>query len=102
MTQPGFDRIRPRGQALPELSPDGPTDHDGRGALWSDVVAAPSVGAVTITCSSCQERSVVGLRAAARAAIPSLHLPYLRRDHGSFMLCPACGRRTWVRLGLHL
>jgi hypothetical protein len=35
-------------------------------------------------------------------ALPSVHLPLVRRGHPSWMRCPACARRTWVRLGLRL
>ena len=100
----GFDRIRPRAVA-PEPEPvvsEMPTDHAGRQALWSDVVEPPSFGSVTIACSTCAQTSVVGSGAAARAAVPSLHLPFIRREHWSWMRCPACSRRTWVRLGVRL
>lgn len=99
-----FDRIRPRaaGSGEPEvLSGDMPTDRDGRQALWSDVVEPPSFGSVTVTCSTCDQTSVLGLSAAARAALPSFHLPIGRR-FGSWMRCPACERRTWVRLAVRL
>lgn len=98
----GFDRIKPRAVA-PEPDPvvtEMPTDHAGRQALWSDVVEPPSFGSVTIACSSCEQTSILGLRAAGRAALPSLHLPFIRGEHFSWMRCPACGRRTWVRPGI--
>lgn len=99
-----FDRIRPRsvGPEADLLAGEMPTDRDGRQALWSDVVEPPSFGSVTIDCSSCDQTSVLGLRAAVLAALPSLHVPTLGRRHGSWMKCPACGRRTWVRLGIRL
>ena len=77
----GFDRIRPRVVA-PDPEPvvsEVPTDHAGRQALWSDVVEPPSFGSVTIACSSCAQTSIVGIGTAARAAVPSLHLPIVRR-----------------------
>lgn len=98
-----FDRIRPRtpGPDSDLLGADAPADRDGRQALWGDVVEPPSFGSVTVDCSSCGERSVLGLRAAALAALPSVHVPLLRR-YGSWMRCPACSRRTWVRLRVTL
>lgn len=102
--EPRFDRIRPRTVA-PEPEPvlsEMPTDHDGRQALWSDVVEPPSFGSVTVECSSCQQTSVVGLRAATRAVLPSFHLLVGPKRHRSWMRCPACARRTWVRLGVRL
>lgn len=105
MTRPsGFDRIP--AMALDDDSTiargEAPPDQDGRSALWSSVVEPPSFGAVTIECPRCDQTSVVGLRAAFLAAIPSLHLPVVRGQHPSWMRCPACRRRTWVRLGIRL
>jgi hypothetical protein len=55
---------------------------------------------VTVDCSACRATTVLTPRQALLAALPSLHLPLLKRDHSSWLRCPACGRRTWVRLGL--
>lgn len=74
----------------------------GRRALYSDAQQPPAFGAVTITCSSCGEQSVATPLGLVTLALPSVHLPLLRRGHPSWMRCPACGRRTWVRLGLRL
>ncbi len=106
MTRPsGFDRIPTNIYA--ETDPtvvrgDAPPDQEGRSALWSNVAEPPSFGAVTIECPRCKQTSVVGVRAALVAALPSLHLPLLRRPYASWMRCPACRRRTWVRLGIRL
>ncbi len=35
-------------------------------------------------------------------ALPSLHLPFVRRGYPSWMRCPACDRRTWVKVVLTL
>jgi ribosomal protein S27E len=77
-------------------------DQEGRRALFSDSAPPASLGAVTVSCSSCGTHTVVSARQALVLALPSLHLPYLRRGHGSWMRCPACGRRTWVSLRLSL
>jgi hypothetical protein len=97
---PGFDRLRPRsaesGQSL------GPSDPQGRRALYSVADQTPSLGAVTIECSSCERTSVVTPRRLVGLAAPSLHLPLIKREHPSWMRCPACGDRTWVRVRLRL
>jgi hypothetical protein len=98
--EPGFDRLRRR---VPEGDPGSPTtgDPQGRRALYSGAVAqAPALGAVTVECSDCRQATVVTARGLVRLAMPSVHLPVLRRDHPSWMRCPACGRRTWVRVRL--
>ena len=96
----GFDRLRPRS---PEASPSSrPSDPEGRRALYSVADQMPSLGAVTIECSSCERTSVVTPRRLVGLAAPSLHLPLIKRDHPSWMRCPACGTRTWVRVRLRL
>ena len=35
-------------------------------------------------------------------ALPSVHLPFVRRGHPSWMRCPACSRRTWVKVVITL
>ena len=103
MSAQGFDRLRRR---TPEATTSraataGPSaDPQGRRALYSVAEQAPAFGAVTVTCSSCAETAVVTPRALLGLALPSLHLPVVRRGHPSWMRCPSCGRRTWVRLGL--
>lgn len=72
----------------------------GRMALFSSTEPEPvaSRRALVVECSACLSRTQVSPFEVARAALPfSLHLPLVRRYH-SFMRCPACGRRTWVRL----
>jgi hypothetical protein len=96
----GFDRLRPR---VPESSSSvRPSDPEGRRALYSVVGQSPSLGAVTIQCSSCERTSVVTPRRLIGLAAPSLHLPLLKRHHSSWMRCPACRQRTWVRLRVRL
>jgi hypothetical protein len=72
----------------------------GRMALFSsgEPEPSPSPGSLTMECSSCLASTNVSARDVALAALPlSVHLPFVRRYH-SFMRCPACGRRAWVRL----
>ncbi len=52
----------------------------------------------TVECSSCREETRVSYLELAALMFPvHLHLPMLRYHH-SWFRCPACGRRTWVRL----
>jgi hypothetical protein len=96
----GFDRLRPR---TPEPGQSSrASDPEGRRALFSVADQSPSLGAVTIECSSCERTSVVTPRRLVGLAAPSLHLPLIKRDHPSWMRCPACGDRTWVRVRLRL
>jgi hypothetical protein len=44
--------------------------------------------------------TVVTPRQALRAAVPSRHQLLVKRDHPSWLRCPACGRWTWARVGL--
>jgi hypothetical protein len=94
----GFDRLRRRQSEDPGAA--GPVDPQGRRALYSVAEQPPALGAVTITCSSCGQASVVTPRSLVGLALPSVHLPLVRRDHPSWMRCPACRARTWVRVGV--
>ena len=102
---PGFDRLRRRS---PDLVDEVPAvtaavpDTDGKRALFSAAEQRPSFGSVSLTCSSCLERSVVSARQAVRLAVPSVHLPFLRQAPWSWMRCPACGRRTWVDVTIQI
>jgi hypothetical protein len=101
----GFDRLRPRSPQPEPLNAEAlaaPADQEGRRALFSEAAPPASLGAITISCSSCGRHTVVSARQALLLALPSLHLPYLRPGHGSWMRCPACGRRTWVSVRLKL
>lgn len=102
---PGFDRLRPRSAHYvdqPVVIGDTVPDQEGKRALFSAADQPASTGAVTIDCSACGARSVVSVRQAVRLAVPSLHVPVLRRGHASWMRCPACRRRSWVRLEIQL
>jgi hypothetical protein len=123
--RPGrFDRLRVRaGDAEPGHPVTVHTraigrDAEGKRALFSATgpdADVPSVGSVTIDCSRCGERTVMSPVAAARAALPSLLLTIavgrgdresnvglVRRQHGAFLRCPACGRGSWTRLTIRL
>ena len=54
----------------------------------------------TVECSSCLEETRVNYLELAALLFPvHFHVPLLRY-HQSWMRCPACGRRTWVRVHL--
>jgi hypothetical protein len=100
-----FDRLRPRDAAAPAPAPRQGlgADREGKRALFSTEappVGAPQFGAVTVSCSACSATTVLTPRQALTAALPSVHLPLVKRGYPSWMRCPACGRRTWVRIGL--
>jgi len=99
----GLDRIRPRGSGgsdADSLEPADLADDDphGRLALYSSSEQrAPALGTFIVECSACRRETPVGAGDLVRAGIPSVHLPLVKR-YPSFMRCPACGRRTWVRV----
>lgn len=109
--RPGTDFSRLR--SVQESAP-APTVHEsqpdleGKRALFSAPLspseeqrpAAP--GAVVVHCGSCGTSSVLTPAQALALAVPSIHLPYLKRGHGSWMRCPACRRRTWVSVQIQL
>ena len=52
----------------------------------------------TIECSSCREETRVNYIELAALLFPlHFHLPFVRY-HQSWLRCPSCGKRTWVRL----
>jgi hypothetical protein len=68
----------------------------GKYALYTRTERKPRT--VTIECSGCREETRVSLVELAALMFPvHLHLPVLKY-HSSWMKCPACGRRTWVRM----
>jgi hypothetical protein len=101
-----FGRLRPRvGGRGREPGLGRHADSEGKRALFStayDEPDAPTLGTITLHCSACDTTSVLTPRQTLAAALPSLHLPFVRGDHPSWMRCPACARRTWVRLGLQI
>jgi hypothetical protein len=118
----GLDRIRPRngnggvpGSAAAPSAPEPPVPVDvqeletaerdplGRAALYSSGSREPShpLGTFLVECSACNRETPVTAGDLLRLGIPSIHLLFLKR-YPSFMRCPACGRRTWVRVRWHL
>jgi hypothetical protein len=101
---PSFDRVRRRdpvvsdGGGVPQAGRS--TDREGKRALYSDVAAPPSVGAVALTCSRCEQRSVVSWMRAARLAVPGVVVPIPGSGTRSWMRCPACRRYTWMDVSL--
>ena len=89
-----FDRVRARTQ--PEVS-SASVDVQGKAALFSGAASAPSLGSVAISCSRCHNATIVSYARAARLSLPSLYVP-LRREYPTWMRCPACDERRWVRL----
>lgn len=99
-----FSRIKPLSTSRDEAGA-GPRDYEGRRALFTPDEVAPDIagtGSVTISCSSCGEETVLSPAAALKHAVPSLHLPFLKREHGSWMRCPACQARHWVSVRIAL
>jgi hypothetical protein len=54
-----------------------------------------------ITCSECHVATVASYVRAIQCALPSLHLLGVRREYPSWMRCPACEERHWVKLRFH-
>ncbi|MBA3743052.1 hypothetical protein [Sporichthya sp.] len=102
-----FDRLRPRSGPTPKSngSVPGPRpDREGKRALFSVDAPPPTPsaarGALQLTCSGCGSVSALSPRQVIVAALPSLHLPILRRKFPSWMRCPACCSHQWVRVEL--
>jgi hypothetical protein len=93
-----FDRVRTRAVAEPSVAP---VDVQGKSALFSAAAVTPALGSVAITCSGCHTATVVSYGRAVRLALPSVHLPVVRREYPSWMRCPACDERQWVRIRFH-
>lgn len=106
-----FDRLRPRSGPTPKSGANGSgpvpgprPDREGKRALFSVDAPPPSPsvarGALQLTCSGCGSVSALSPRQVVTAALPSIHLPILRRKFPSWMRCPACRRHQWVRVDL--
>jgi hypothetical protein len=103
VSETGFDRLRQRsGSSTTTGAAPLRLDPQGRQALYSVTEQPPAPGAVTVECSTCNEVSLVTPRQLVTLALPSVHLPMMRRDHPSWMRCPACARRTWVKVRISL
>jgi len=111
----GLDRIRPRSAPVaPDPAPRdvraptrpgppdlGPIARDplGKAALYSSgrQQSQQAIGTFLVECSECRRETPVTAGDLVRLGLPSFHLPFLKR-FPSLMKCPACGRRTWVRV----
>lgn len=70
-------------------------DPQGKTALFSD--ASRADGPFIVECSRCQAVTRVGIGRLARLAFPvnfTLPLKY----HHTWMRCPACANRAWLRI----
>jgi hypothetical protein len=95
---PDSARGRNRSTDAPEQILPPERDPLGKMALFSGEEERRSLGTFVLECSSCKRETPVSGAGLVRAALPfSLHLPLVRR-FSSYMRCPACGRRTWLRL----
>lgn len=69
----------------------------GRYALYSATERRPFT--CTVECSACREETRVSYIELAALLFPvHFHLPPFLRHYCSWMKCPACGSRTWVRV----
>ena len=70
-------------------------DPQGKAALYSN--AARPEGRFSLECSSCNANSKVGLAKLGLLQLPvSFTIPF--RYHHTWMRCPACSQRTWMRV----
>ncbi len=70
----------------------------GKYALYS--ATEKSRFTCTVECSSCREETRVSYIELAALLFPvHFHLPLVKYHH-SWFRCPACGRRTWLRIHL--
>lgn len=75
-------------------------DPQGKRSLFSEDVAAPSVGSVALHCTKCEKRSVVSMVKAAKLAVPAMYVPVPGRTDRVWMKCPACKSRNWVHVSV--
>lgn len=69
----------------------------GRHALYSAVDKRPFT--CTVECSLCREETRVSYLELAALMWPAhWHWPPMVRHYSSWFRCPACGRRTWLRI----
>jgi ribosomal protein S27E len=74
------------------LSDRAPNKH----ALYTKTERRPHT--CTVECSDCREETRVNYIELAALLFPvHFHMPFIRY-HQSWLRCPACGKRTWVRL----
>jgi hypothetical protein len=77
---------------------DAPDRAPGRYALYS--ASDKKRFWCTVECSSCREETRVSYVELAALMFPvHFHLPLIRY-HSSWLRCPSCGERTWVKIHL--
>ena len=70
-------------------------DAQGKAALFSNQPRHD--GPMLIECSSCHAHTRVGVARLLTLALPvNVTIPF--RYHHTWLKCPACGKRTWVRI----
>jgi uncharacterized protein with PIN domain len=75
------------------------TSEGGRHALYSATEREPFTA--TVECSACREETRVSYLELAALMFPlHFHLPPVIRYYSSWFRCPACGKRTWMRIHL--
>lgn len=99
-------RLDPKGRgALFGAPVEAPSDslRPGRGAGGKDALFSTGprqTGTVIIECAGCHCRSRVSLGDVAGRLLPlSGWLPIPGVKHPHLLVCPACERRRWVRIG---
>jgi len=98
MTHSTFDRVRTRVES--DASVAG-VDVQGNSSLYSRDTVNPSLGSVVVTCSDCHVATVTSYVRVLQLALPSVHLLMVRRNYPSWMRCPACDERHWVKIRFH-
>jgi hypothetical protein len=70
----------------------------GKHALYSSTERKPRT--LTVECSACREETRVSYIELAALLFPMhFHVPVVKYHH-SWFKCPACGKRTWLRVHL--
>lgn len=77
------------------MGPPRQFDPRGKAALFSKT--SRSDGSFLIECSDCREVTRVGLLHLLRLALP-VNITIPLRYHHTWLRCPACGQRRWVRI----
>jgi hypothetical protein len=102
-TSANFDRVRPRSDSDSSFGlVDGVRvpDREGKRALFTSESAPPALGAVSLTCTRCETRSVVSWSKALRLAFPSVPAVVPGSGIRIWMRCASCDERAWVDLSL--
>jgi hypothetical protein len=100
-----FDRLRPRTPTRTRGVVAQQVDADGKRALYSSAGESGTtgtLGTVEISCETCRETTVMGIRAAIRVALFSIFAPLLKPRHPLLARCPGCSQMTWLHVRLVL